>query len=1820
MPTISDLGQRVKAKYPGSYDDLPDEELGRRIQAKYPGAYDDFTAAPAAPKPAPSGPQILTEEPAVPPVEPRRVIGGVVSTTPYRDPLRQITTPAKPGEQRIGRTPDEDVIDRVGRMLTEFWYGGVGSGETLLSRATTPVPSDPNLAAVDKTRIPMGQTPLVRPEVFAGETRGPHRAILEAAGGLTTPENAVLLGGTAAARAIPGAAQAFSGGFATQMLTEALHADPEWAEAKATGDDAVMAEIATRKGVQLLFGLAAGAHAVRGKTAGVRENRTTEPAARAAETGAVSETPTFPVEQTGREMVRATPRNSVPDEMPAAETPAAPVEAKPKAQRKRPSLGGTGREIYQAWKALSEGPQPPRASIEGYVPGVGRFGWRDGKIQALEARHMGRGRGYVSTTRDATVREIQELHDAIDRGQFQVEQRTIRGALGVREHADAGALEKVLHQATGRPLPEFLETEAGKAWSNRVRALPAPAAAETPKPAAPIAPRQTMVELQAPSLAEDLSKRNVLQLKVIARKEGLDLTQFHGKGAKQKLIEAITEKRRGAAAQGAEVEPATEGPAALGLLDQLTESGRAASERLRARGVASGANVSMNEFLNPKTIRDMAQSIAGDVARGELKMETLAGRLSKEYGTKARWAAQRVWNEAQNILKPLGADEFSEHGPVFRSFWRDEAGATKRLKELQAGDAQGALYHPRVGLIDMIWGWEGTPAKHHSDGYGLAHILAKHPNVEGRIQQIINESEVTQRTGNRIVLGDPDYGATIKLDFLKREKRWLLSAYDERPPAAEGGLTPRIPREGATGTTPPVPEGRPPATEGSVSVSDAPSGAAGTASPAPGEPPPLIARREAAVKRFDSLVEHGSQLVEEGQPFSAWKRAMQREFPDASSGELMRAWPRAKKRHGERGSISAKPAITPPSAEEVAGAKSRLKSRAKEFLESEKGEQSFELSTQDFQDLLTVGRDLVSRNVHRAEEWKTQMVDTFGEWVREHLDRIWDEVQKFKRAASLSAYSRKGGNESGFLVRRTGGVIDLSENARHYNMVRDLEGELRRGAIRGRGNGIEYRGEVDPANLRAAVKRVADRYPEVYVDSPRGSLIYDSADLVRHRYSVALTKPARRVGHEAERGSLSLRPAKPVSVVEQGAEYAAKPSAFWAAIDFLRPVESRIASEGQAGKKLSSLLAKAQDAGEVAAGKRIVKLWDSGLFELDKAGLENLHDALEGRADPANAAIRKAFDAVREISDEIALEAETAKVQVKEKRTAIPGEELPAEAKLTGRQKDLLAMGRKVPYTLVRLFRRRVDFFPHIIPSTEALKSGAIRKDVIDNLVRQGIRPDAESAAKFVDAYREFIDKGGRSAILEKYLVESGQALGRSEAFWLLNRFRKRHIRRQGSLEYSRQVDLPFYDPNPVRVLAPWVHSTSMRMAQIREFGQGNDLVNHLVREIDKAGGNAPKARMMVDRVLRMIEEPDTDGAKLSRTLRALQGFKLGLSAIPNVAQGALNSLLASDLPSTLAGAKGLLTKKGRRFAMESGASLEGVINEMVQYAGGGDTGLNQALSKFLKGVAFTATEQANRIFAANAGITYARRMLSRLKANPENGRARKVLEELGLDADALLKKGAIEGNDALQAAKKFSDLTQFRADPKDLPLFASSNAGKVFFQFKQYIYGQTRLLHREVVEEFAAGRFGRGARALVVLGIVFPMAGEVIQDLRSLITGRKRPTKALERYFDDLGAVGSLGVLQDLFTSAKYGRAGEWAVGPTGGEVIETIENATRDVQSGKPLSEPRKSALLKQAFRRIPLLGPMMVNRIFGKPEKRPSVREPARRKTGTRRRVIY
>ena len=644
--------------------------------------------------------------------------------------------------------------------------------------------------------------------------------------------------------------------------------------------------------------------------------------------------------------------------------------------------------------------------------------------------------------------------------------------------------------------------------------------------------------------------------------------------------------------------------------------------------------------------------------------------------------------------------------------------------------------------------------------------------------------------------------------------------------------------------------------------------------------------------------------------------------------------------------------------------------------------------------------------------------------------------------------------------------------------------------------------------------------------------------------------------------------------------------------NFVRPAENVIARQGEAGKVLKKTLTTAIDKGEVEAGKRVAQITQARLNKLTKIEKQNLFDALEGRAQPISPKVEEAFRITRTQTDELAQYAKQVGVLQKRKVTLKPDAEIPKG--VTSLQRQRLLEGNEVKATIRVPFEPRANFFPHTQISIDNLK-GAVRTDIAENIVRLGVKKDLAEATKFIDDYKAFIDNGGKQESLINYMVETGQSASAAEALSNLQRYRNKTIKRSGSLEFSRDIDLPFYDPDPSRVIPKFVAEEAARIEQIRAFKQDQQVINKLILEIRNSGGDSETVRTIVDRSLGMLNDAKTPAAKVSRMLRMVQGFKLGLAAIPNSTQGTLNSLLKADLRAVAAGVAGLLTKRGRLFALQSGATLESTLQETARESG--------ALSKFLKATGFTATERANRTLAANAGKSYGTRLFKKLLNNPKNKTARRLLEEFGIDPEQALKNGKLTEDDILMFAKKFTDITQFRSRPQDLPMFASSPAGKVFFQFKTFIYGQTRLLYRETVGELKNKNFGRATRNLFILGTVFPLTGEVVADIRALITGRKREEKGLARYLDNIAQVGSMGILMDTLRAGKYRKGTEFIAGPSVSDAGELI-NVAGGTNKGKNFS--------KFLLKKIPIVGSRISNEVF------PSESAKAKRPTGTRRKL--
>lgn len=124
--------------------------------------------------------------------------------------------------------------------------------------------------------------------------------------------------------------------------------------------------------------------------------------------------------------------------------------------------------------------------------------------------------------------------------------------------------------------------------------------------------------------------------------------------------------------------------------------------------------------------------------------------------------------------QPVGRGAF---GNIYDQFKGKAKEAVAFLVKKKSGEALGALYHPEIGEIDLVWGKEGTSK---SDGFGLAKLVKFHPEVLNNLQDILNGMQVTTRTGNRIQLESSTHQAAVRLTWDNERKTWLLTAFEKK--------------------------------------------------------------------------------------------------------------------------------------------------------------------------------------------------------------------------------------------------------------------------------------------------------------------------------------------------------------------------------------------------------------------------------------------------------------------------------------------------------------------------------------------------------------------------------------------------------------------------------------------------------------------------------------------------------------------------------------------------------------------------------------------------------------------------------------------------------------------------------------------------------------------------------------------------------------------------------------------------------------------------------------------------------------------------------
>ena len=183
--------------------------------------------------------------------------------------------------------------------------------------------------------------------------------------------------------------------------------------------------------------------------------------------------------------------------------------------------------------------------------------------------------------------------------------------------------------------------------------------------------------------------------------------------------------------------------------------------------------------VNPKPKSSVAasESISEPVSLGDRlqpkpsKPEVQA--MARQADAEPLWKDNGAWKETDPDIIEIG-----QFGPVIdiEAHGKDWNSVSSRLKQMEAGEARGALDHPDIGDIDVVWGNYDPVA---DKGFGLKKIFNKHPEMMSKLPEIVRESRVYDQNANRIRLVYGDDISVISLNWKGDQKVWLLTAYED---------------------------------------------------------------------------------------------------------------------------------------------------------------------------------------------------------------------------------------------------------------------------------------------------------------------------------------------------------------------------------------------------------------------------------------------------------------------------------------------------------------------------------------------------------------------------------------------------------------------------------------------------------------------------------------------------------------------------------------------------------------------------------------------------------------------------------------------------------------------------------------------------------------------------------------------------------------------------------------------------------------------------------------------------------------------------------
>lgn len=442
-----------------------------------------------------------------------------------------------------------------------------------------------------------------------------------------------------------------------------------------------------------------------------------------------------------------------------------------------------------------------------------------------------------------------------------------------------------------------------------------------------------------------------------------------------------------------------------------------------------------------------------------------------------------------------------------------------------------------------------------------------------------------------------------------------------------------------------------------------------------------------------------------------------------------------------------------------------------------------------------------------------------------------------------------------------------------------------------------------------------------------------------------------------------------------------------------------------------------------------------------------------------------------------------------------------------------------------------------------------------------------------------FKDKNAYNAAIN-HLVTTGQAKTADDAVKQLSFARGISRNRTiGNLDKARIFDLPGYAKDK-NALLKYISGSAHNIGQAEHLGVNDKKGLKLITQIARENGDAETAKKAYDVAVGALQHNQST-SKVSAALRGFQGVtKLGKGAITNATQP-INTVAVSGYHRALGGFIKQFTPQGKDFISKTGVVGDAVIHDLSEGAG-----FDNKWIRRIGAPGFNTVEKSNRSLTALAGRSWANSLAK--KGGP---RQLAVLrDKLGVEGP--IGKTLTE-EQQVQAARSLVEKTQFKVSPQDLPMWASSPAGKLVAQFRTFSYKQTGFVTNEILKPLKSGNVVPLARLLAALPV-----GYGTMTLKNKLSGRPNESNPEKRALAIWQNIGGGGLPVDIPTNIlpknqKYVQSGAYSsrvASQLGGPTVGDAFNLTDAL--GQAATGQRRD-LEHYGVNKVPVVGPYLANK---------------------------